>query len=408
MGIYLSTSRRYLGIATVTIVLILSGCIEPEKDTVYGPNNPDPYPDREETAELDIIVPGSAYPTDRVVIRGSGFDNRSVDYNFVFLGIAKAAVTAAWAESLEVEVPVPFPINYFFSDTVQVKVALQGSYDWSNEASFIFKPMVHVYLASEYPSAHPEEKFTQPRGLAFDTDGNAYLVNQRLRAIYQDTPAGVRTVYAYGGKFDGGLRMGPGGYLYAAGNSNSIIYRIPPGGGSYLAWVTTVPNPWGMDFDSFGKLFVVDKDNGHLYRVSTNGAAEKVAELPGTGERAYCRVYGDAVYVNEYATGTFYKIPFTEDAVGEVDTVETIVDGLVNDFTFGADGSMYVTGVTEDKSALIKVDPLGEQKTVVELDGELGFVTWHDKFLYISSLSGPVYKVLIHNNEGTPYSGRGD
>lgn len=406
----------FIKILIAVIILTVHGCIEPDDNIVYGPDNPDPYPTHDEVAVIDSIVPGISYPTDTVIVRGSGFDTSSADKNFVIFGTANAEATAVWSDSLEVVVPLPSPIDYSFSDTVLVKVALQGSYDWSNEVSFVFKPMAHVYLANEYPPApHTEENFTQPRGLEFDTEGNAYLMNARLRSIYQDSPAGIRTVYAFGGRFNGGLRMGPDGYLYAAGNSNSIIYRIPPGGGSFEEWAT-VPNPWGMDFDRFGKLFVVDKANGHLYWVSTDGTAEKVAELPGIVEKAYCRVYGDAVYVNEYATGMFFKIPLTENAVGEVDTAMTIVEGYwVNDFTFGADGSMYIAGHIYDalllitKSALIKVDLSGDQVEVVELDGEPGFVTWYDKFLYTGLLTGGlVYKVLIHDNEGAPYNGRGE
>ncbi|MFB0515395.1 MAG: IPT/TIG domain-containing protein [Candidatus Neomarinimicrobiota bacterium] len=390
-------------------VVVFSGCIESGDDILYDLDNPDPYPAHSETAELDSVVPSSAYPTDIVIIRGSGFDTRSTDYNFVFFGIASATVTTVWADSLAVVVPTPRPIDYFFADTVLVKVALQGSYSWSNEVSFIFKPMAHVYVASEYPAGHPEEKFTQPRGLAFDTDGNMYLMNQRLRAIYKDTPGGVRTVYAFGStlKVDGGLRMGPDGSLYAAGNGEGLIYRIPPGGGSFEEW-TTVPNPWGMDFDRFGNLFVVDNANRHLYRISSDGTTEKVAELPGTAEKAYCRVFGDAVFVNERTTGIIFKLAFTEDSVGEIDTVETTVSGRVNDITFGTDGSMYVSGISEGANALIKVDPSGTLKSVVTLAGDLGFLTWHDKFLYISSLTGPVHKVLMHDNTTAPYYGRGD
>lgn len=395
-------------IAVVSIVWILTGCIEPEEDIVYGPGNPDPYPANWDVAVLDSIVPESAYPTDDVIIRGSGFDENAIYSSFVYFGIARAVVTEVREDRLDVEVPFPYPLDYFFADTVDVMVALQGSYDWSNTIPFIFKPMAHVYLPDVYPDPpHTEETFTKPRGLAVDPEGNLYLLNARTRAIYKDSPEGMRTVHAFGGRFEGGLRMGPDGYLYAAGNSNNIIYKIPPEGGNFEEW-TTIPSPWGMDFDRFGSLFVVDNSNGHLYRVSPEGAAQKALELPGTGKKAYCRVYGDTVYVNEYSTGIFFKIPFTEDSVASVDTLGTTVEGFVNDITFGIDGTMYITGVMDNKSSLIKVDSFGDQETVVDLDGDLGFITWRGKFMYISSLDTPVYKVLIHDNEPSPFYGRGD
>ncbi|MFC1483626.1 hypothetical protein ACFL6Q_01090 [Candidatus Neomarinimicrobiota bacterium] len=389
-------------VVAVAVLLMLSGCdMTDDTEIVYGPDNPDPYPANDDVAVIDSIVPSIGYPTDEVILRGSGFNTCTA-----FFGIGNATISGIWSDSMSVEVPMPKPVDYFFSDTVLVKVALEGSYNWSNEVSFIIRPMAHVYLAKEYPATHPEDKFTQPRGLAFDSDGNMYLSNARLRAVYQDTPAGVRTVYAFGAKVkvDGGLRVGPDGSLYAAGNGEGVIYRIPTGGGSYEEWAT-VPNPWGMDFDSYGNLFVVDNVNGHLYRISSDGTATMVAELPGTAEKAYCRVFEDNVYVNESNTGLIFKMPFTENSVGEIDTAQAAVSGRIRDITFGADGSLYCTGRVNE---IIKVDPSGDESIIVELEGDLTFLTWAGEFLYVSSVEGPVQKALIYDNSAAPYYGRGD
>ncbi|MFC1619610.1 hypothetical protein ACFL45_06650 [Candidatus Neomarinimicrobiota bacterium] len=395
-----TTKTALLKPAIVAILLMLFGCdMTDDDEIVYGPNNPDPYPANNEAAVINSIVPVTGYPTDEVILRGSGFNTC-----IAFFGIGNADVTGIWPDSLAITVPMPQPLDYSFTDTVLVKVALEGSYNWSNEVSFVIKPMAHVYLASEYPATHPEDKFTQPRGLAFDSDGNMYLSNARLRAVYKDTPAGVRTVYAFGAKVDGGLRMGPDGSLYAAGNGVGVIYRIPAGGGSYEEWAT-VPNPWGMDFDSYGNLFVVDNVNGHLYRISSTGTVGKVAELPGIDEKAYCRVFEDTVYVNESTTGMIFKLAFTEDGVGEIDTAQTAVGGRVRDITFGSDGSLYCTGRVNE---IIKVDPFGDESSIVELEGNPTFLTWSGKFLYVSSVDGPVQKVLIHDNTAAPYYGRGN
>lgn len=397
-----------LGICACTLFLILSGCTSPDKNIVYGPDNLDPYPANWTVAVLDSIQPIVEYPTNEVTIIGAGFDTRMPEYNFVWFEVARAKVIDIWAESLHVEVPLPNPLqpDYFFADSVEVKVTLQNSHNWSNTIPFIFKPMAHAYVASLYPANHPEDKFTKPRGLAFDNEGNIYLMNARLRSIYKDTPeGGERTVYAFGGKFDGGLRMGPDGYLYAAGNGDNSIYRIPPGGGSFETWAN-MPSPWGMDFDESGNLFVVDNTNGHLYKVLTDGNVKKVAKLPGTEEKSYCRVYDGSVYINEKGTGNFFRVPASADKVDSVETIEVSPGNMVNDITFGSDGSMYITVSKVGINSIIKVDASGEEKELMELEGELGFMTWYEKFLYISSLTGPVYKVLIYDNTSAAYYGR--
>jgi sugar lactone lactonase YvrE len=398
------------GICIGSMFLIFSGCTNPDENIVYSSDNPDPYPANFNVAVLDSIQPISDYPTNMIAIIGSGFDTRKPEYNFVWFDVARAKVIDIWAESLHVEVPLPNPLqpDYFFDDSIEVKVALQNSYNWSNTIPFIYKPMAHPYLVKVYPSNHTEDKFTKPRGLAFDHQGNMYLSNARLRSIYKDTPiGGERTVYAFSSnlKVDGGMRMGIDGYVYAAGNTENLIYRIPPGGNSFENWVS-VPSPWGMDFDDAGNLFVVDNMNGDLYKVSTDGTVKKVIELPGTGEKSYCRVYEGFVYVNDKATGNFFRVPALADKVDSVETIVVSPGNLVNDITFGVDGSMYITASQGGRSSLVKVTLSGEEQPIVELAGELGFLTWYDKFIYISSLTGPVYKVLIYDNTSAPYHGR--
>jgi len=399
--------RVWIGCVLLSFLLFWSQCTRPDKDAVYGPNQPDPYPINESAASLTKIAPSEAYPTQTITVSGSNFDVGSPDRNFMWFQTTRAIVQRAWAESLRVEVPVPNPSkpNYFFKDTVRVKIALKGSTLWSNSLLFKYKPMADTYVASVYPANHPEDKFTKPRGLAFDPSGNLYLVNNRLRSIYKDAPAGgERTVYAFGGKFDGGMRMGSGGFLYAAGNLDNVVYRIPPGGGSYESWAS-VPNPWGLDFDSAGNLFVVDNVNGHVYKITADRQVKKVATLPGNEAKGYCRVFNGNVYVNEEGTGNFFKMPTGIDSTGTVEKIQGVTGFVVRDFTFGADGSIYASGSQGGKNAVVKLSPSSQTSTVVTFDGSLMFMTWGGKFLYIGTSDGPIYRLLIHDNAAAPYYG---
>ncbi len=397
--------------------LLLTLCTKPDKNLVYGPDNPDPYPANRDVAVLDSIQPVTVYPTEAATIFGAGFYTDAKDKNFVWFDLARAEVIDVMENRIVVEVPVPpntINPDFLFKDAIDVKISLPGSFDWSNSIPFIFKPMAHVYEVKVYPAQQDESKFTTPRGLAFDTFGNIYLMNQRTRTVFLDNPDKERSIFAFLARFDGGLRTGPDGALYGSGNSANTVYKIPQAGGSFEEWAT-VPNPWGMDFDDKGNLFVVDEGNGNLYIVSSQAVVEKVAELPGDEKKEYCRIFDDNIYVsaNTATSGFFLRLPLTGAGVGSADTVEVGIEGFVKDLTFGLDGSIYFTGVEAGVNGVYKYETSTETlKKLVELSGNLGFLSWFDKFLYISNMTGSdtindhIYQVLIYDNESAPYHGR--
>lgn len=377
------------------IFIIVTGCTEPDENIIYGLDNPNPWLPNTAVAQLDSIVPNYDYPTKQVTIRGTGFDTRLNEYNFVWFENARAEVQSVWQDSLYVTVPVPQPLDFFFTDTVQVKMSLQGSYNWSNNVPFVFKPMAHQYLALTYPPLHPEDKFTKPRGLEFDQNGNLYLINARLRSIYLDTPvAGDRTLFSFGAKYEGGLRFGPDGYLYAAAFTGSEIIRVSPDGSSYETWMQ-IPNPWGIDFDEQGNLFVVDIINSDVYKISPQKIQNKIVDLPGQNATSYCRYHAGEIYLNAYSNAAVYHFSSQIDSLTSLDTLEIEDVQYINDIIFDELGNMYITGGESKINALFKISPAGEVTKMVELGSELTFMVYHDKFLYVSRLDGPVFQVLV-------------
>jgi hypothetical protein len=381
------------------LLLVLSGCIQQEDNLLYGPNNPDPWASNYKIASLDSLSPLYEYPTYEVTIYGSGFDLRAEDYNFVWFGTSKALVLGVWNDSLKVEVPIPRPLNYFFTDTVEVIVGLQGSYEWSDVVPFIYKPMAHPYLAATYPAQHPEDKFTKPRGLTFDQENNLFLMNARLRSIYQDKPVGGdRTVFSFGGKFDGGLRFGPDGYLYAAGNGDDIIYRISADGSSYEDWIS-VPSPWGIDFSSSGDLFVVDNSQSDIYKIGSNKEIKKIADFDSDLKIAYCKVFDGYVYLNTKQDGYIFRFPADVDTVSRIDSIIVSEANVIADMIFDQHGNMYFTGGTDEANSVIVLYTTGEEEILVSLGAGLSFITRIEDFIYVANLDGPVYKVLILSQE---------
>jgi hypothetical protein len=394
-GIKMMNNRILSLCLTINILIFLNSCVQQEDNLVYGPDNPDPWSPNYNVAQLDSTHPGAEYPTNLVTINGSGFDTRSVENNFTSFGGARGTVLDVWEDSIRVEVPFHTPIDFFYTDTVDVMVGLQGSFNWSNIVPFIYKPMAHQYLASSYPLQHPEDRFTKPRGITFDDDGNLYVINARLRSVYKDIPVGgERIVYAFLGRFDGGLRFGPDGYLYAAGNSDNTIYRIPPGGDSYESWVS-VPSPWGLDFDGAGNLYVVDNTNSDIYRISPDKEIKRIADFLSIVEIGYCKIYNEDVYINARTEGSIYSFPVTVDIVNAIDTLVVESADLINDITFDRSGNMFISGGEEEVNTIFIVHDTGTEEELVKIGAELTFLSISDKFVYVSLLDAPVYKVLI-------------
>jgi sugar lactone lactonase YvrE len=389
------TYRIFLTTLIFGTLLFLNGCVQQEDNLVYGPDNPDPWSANNKVAQLDSLSPASEYPTNIVTISGSGFDTRSVENNYTNFGGTMATVVDVWADSLHVEVPMHMPLDFFYSDTVDVRIALQGSFNWSNTVPFLYMPMAHQYVVYTYPEQHPEEKFTKPRGITFDAEGNAYVINARLRSIYKDTPAGgERIVYAFRGVFDGGLRFSPDGYLYAAGNTNNTIYRIPPGGDSFETWAS-IPSPWGLDFDAAGNLYVVDNNSGDIYRISPENEIKKIADFLSSDGVGFCKINNEQVYVNAGSIGNIYRFSVTADTVNSIDTLVVESANLINDITFDQNGIMYISAGTSSVNTIIVIYETGIEEELVEIDSELTFLSISDKFLYVSLLDAPVYKILI-------------
>jgi len=394
-GIKMMNDRILSLCLIINIVIFLNSCIQQEDNLVYGPDNPDPWSPNYSVAQLDSVHPDTDYPTYVVTINRSGFDTRSVENNFTSFGGTRGTVLDVWEDSIHVEVPLHMPLDFFYSDTVDVMVSIQGSFNWSNIVPFIYIPMAHQYLASSYPLQHPEDKFTKPRGITFDEEDNLYVINARLRSVYKDIPVGgERIVYAFLGKFDGGLRFGPDGYLYAAGNSDNTIYRIPPGGDSYESWAS-VPSPWGLDFDTAGDLYVVDNINSDIYRISPDNDVKLIADFSSTNEMGYCKIFNDHVYVNSRTAGHIYRFPVTVDTVISVDTLAIESANLINDITFDEMGNMFISGGEDEINTIFIVHDTGDEEELVKIETELTFLDINDRFLYVSLLDAPVYKVLI-------------
>ena len=157
--------------------------------------------------------------------------------------------------------------------------------------------------------AATDAKLNNPVGVAFDANGNLYIVDNSNSRIRRVNTSGVITTFAgngsnsYGG--DGGaatdaafsnpqgIAIDAGGNLFIADYNNNIVRRIDSSGvistfagyppSSYYlgvagysgdggpATLAQLNNPMGLAFDASGDLYIADNQNACIRMVNTHG-----------------------------------------------------------------------------------------------------------------------------------------
>jgi sugar lactone lactonase YvrE len=147
-------------------------------------------------------------------------------------------------------------------------------------------------------------RFNNPHGIASDPAGNVYVAdppNQRIRRI--DANSGIVTTVAgsgaggFGGdggpataarlNYPKGVEIAPDGSLYIADNNNHRVRRVDLATGIITtvagtgtagfsgdggpATAARLDEPRNIAFDSAGRLYIVDQNNGRIRRVDSDG-----------------------------------------------------------------------------------------------------------------------------------------
>jgi streptogramin lyase len=158
-------------------------------------------------------------------------------------------------------------------------------------------------------------RFSSPLGVAVDSQGNVYVTDTYNHTIRKITPARAVTRLAGSvgnpGSADGtagaarfnfpsGIAVDSQGILYVADNQNALIRRITPEGTvTTLAGSTNATGsadgtgsgalfngPFGVAVDHAGNVYVTDRDNDLIRKITPAGVVTTVAGAPGSSGTA--------------------------------------------------------------------------------------------------------------------------
>ncbi len=383
----------------LVVIIPFIGCSEDENISLYHPTTTTfPNPTISSVTPIGSAVAG----VDTVVIQGTGFSSILTD-NEVFFNAQSAVVIQATGTEIKIIAPL------LVSDSVTIRVAVHGSYEFSNKVGYSLKPAVAIF--GDLQSIELSKTVTT------DSSGNLYTgfsVNSLEAGILKFDPLGTRSAYApkTGGDWTD-IKMGPGGYLYAVRNIRAV-YRFAPGGGAAATvWsaLTSGVTLGDIDFDQNGNLWA-GGNNISIYRIAPD---KTVTTYPFTGEIHSLRVYDGYLYFAAL-TDAGEKIWRAQITSGGLGTPEIYFDFATAfpqvtplAITFTSDGDLYI-GV-DSEAGIVVVTPGKSYRTRLSVYKQLfgsgvAVLSWGNiDDLYCSTVDGLLLKINVTGEKSAPYYG---
>jgi hypothetical protein len=382
-------------------LLLMSGCSKPTENALYDPNAAYGL-----TPFISNVTPaGSAVAgIDTLLIQGANFSSVLAE-NSVYFNSSPATLLSCTTTQIKLIAPlVP-------SDSIGIRVAVRGALSFTDVAQYKLKAAVAnfgTFTATEMSSS-----------LATDASGSVYsaVLNNAIEAgISKFTTAGVRSSYApatAGVALWTSLKVGPGGYLYAARNFRAL-YRYSPGGGAAAALWLAFPVGTAIadiDFDQSGNAWG-GGNNSNIYRVDQS---KVITTFPFVGNVHSVRVFNGYLYFSA-KTDAGEKIWRAQISAAGLGTPELYFDfaavyptNIPLAITFATDGTMYVGTDASDGLLIVYTNKTYSAPFAVykaSFGTGLGYLTWGNADdLYASTSNGILLKLTIRGKTSAPYNG---
>jgi sugar lactone lactonase YvrE len=156
--------------------------------------------------------------------------------------------------------------------------------------------LIVLSLAAQAQTAHfsgtlatlPMGTLGSPYGMAVDTSGNVYVVDNGENLIWKSTPAGI----VQGGSFpflsgEGspyGIAVDSSGSLYITDNiRNEVVKESPQPGGYFtrtLLPISGLSSPEGVAVDAQGNLYIADYLNNRVVKATPSGGTYTQSTVP--------------------------------------------------------------------------------------------------------------------------------
>lgn len=250
-----------------------------------------------EALSIESIAPATGAKGTTVTIKGTGFNSTPLQ-NTVTINDKACQVTNASTTQLSIVIPAN-------AGSGVIKVTVGGVTVQSVNFEFVYTTILSTLAGSSYgyqEGTGSDAKFGQPYNVATDAAGNLYVADTDNHRIRKITPEGVTSTFAGGsqGDLDGtgteakfnypyGVATDAAGNVYVADTHNHKVKKITPAGvvstvaGSTGGHVdATGANAkfyylTGLTVDANGNIYVADKDNHKIRKVTPSGEVTTLA-----------------------------------------------------------------------------------------------------------------------------------
>jgi sugar lactone lactonase YvrE len=282
---------------------------------------------------------------------------------FVVLGAAAHAQTVHLSGTL-----ATLPIGALTNPTGMAVDSSGNVYVVDNGANLIWKTTpTGAFVGGDHPFLSGEGS---PYGIAVDGSGNLYITDSIRNEVVKESPQPggyfTRTLLPISGLSDPeGIAVDAQGNLYIADANNSRIVKGTPSGSTYTE--STVPTshiyyPQAVAVDGSGNLYIADTFNERILKETPAGAGyteSVVVTLNNFGSESPIDIAADAagdVFILEYEDDEYFSV-VKETLSGGVYTQSTMPSTGQNPYAIATDtgGDVYI--VSPGGGRLIKEGP---------------------------------------------------